>query len=410
MTNNRKTILFVGGGVETLPGVELAKSMNLHIVVSDANPKAPCMLHANDCLIADTYNEQDTLAIVKKFHNTRRKIDGVMCMASDVPLTVATVASELKLPGIPVASAKIVSDKLLMKDCFKGAELPIPKYRKIRNLLELQDSIRHFGFPLVIKPVDSRGARGVLKLTNDIDFEWAYSTAKYFSPTGRVMIEEYMTGPQISTESLIVDGEVFTIGFSDRNYEFLEKYAPNMIENGGDLPSCLTISEQSLIRDTVEKTAEALNIKNGVIKGDMVLSNGKPCIIEFAARLSGGYFCSHEIPLNTGIDFVGNAIRIALGEEVNKHELELKLNNAVSQRYFFPNPGKVVKIQIPEWVKNDKRIKMCEIRVEVGDIVPAATHHPSRAGVVICTGSAPEKAKQLAERVINEVVIKTVAY
>ena len=337
MANSCKTILFVGGGIETLPGVKLAKSMNLHVVVSDINPDAPCMSVADDFLIADTYNEQDTLAVAKKFHNTQRSIDGVMCMASDIPLTVALVASELKLPGISVASAKIVSDKVLMKDCFKNFKLPIPKYQEVRNYFDLQDNIKHFNFPLVIKPVDSRGARGVLKLTSDINLEWAYSTSKAHSPTGRVMFEEYMSGPQVSTESLVVDGDVFTIGFSDRNYEFLEKYAPNMIENGGDLPSYLTKDEQLLIRDTVEKTAKALNIKNGVIKGDMVLSNGKPCIIEVAARLSGGYFCSHEIPLNTGVDFVGNAIKLTLGEDISKYELIPKLNNAVSQRYFFPN-------------------------------------------------------------------------
>ncbi len=79
------------------------------------------------------------------------------------------------------------------------------------------------------------------------------------------------------------------------------------------------------------------------------------------------------------------------------------------KRYFFPDPGKVVKIKVPHWVKNDKRIIMCEIRVSVGDIVPKTFHHPSRAGVVICTDSTPEKeAKKMAERVINEVVIKTI--
>ena len=410
MIANRKTILFVGGGVETLPGVKLAKSMNLHVVVSDMNQNAPCMSVADDCLIADTYNEQDTLTVAKKFHDTQRNIDGVMCMASDIPLTVALVASELKLPGIPVASAKIVSDKVLMKDCFKNAKLPIPKYQEVCSYFELQNNIKHFNFPLVIKPVDSRGARGVLKLTSDTDLESAYITSKSHSPTDRVMIEEYMPGPQVSTEALVVDGEVFTIGFSDRNYEFLEKYAPNMIENGGDLPSHLMKDEQLLIRNAFEKTAKALNIKNGVIKGDMVLSNGKPCIIEVAARLSGGYFCSHEIPLNTGVDFVSNAIKLALGESINKLELKPKFNQAVSQRYFFPNPGKVAKIHIPKWVQNDKRIIMCEIRIKVGDIVPKATQHPARAGVVICTEDNPVKAKELVERVISEVVIETRNY
>ena len=407
MENGQKTLLFIGGGIETIPGVDLAKKMGLNVIVSDRNHEAPCMAVADDCIIADTYDEKHTLLAAKKFHHSKRKIDGVICMASDIPLTVATVAFGLNLPGIPITSAKIVSDKILMKDCFRVSGLPIPKYKEINNIKELNEFSKHFGYPFVIKPVDSRGARGVLKITEDINIEWAFLNSKSFSPTGRVMVEQYMKGPQISTESLIINGDVFTIGFADRNYEFLERYAPNMIENGGDLPSQLEPKDQLLIRTTVEKTAKALNIKNGVIKGDMVLSDGNPYIIEVAARLSGGYFCSHEIPLNTGVNFVANAIKIALGEELKNDELKVKSNNFVSQRYFFPKPGKVVKIQIPKWLEQNKSVIMCEIRVREGDIIPEITHHPSRAGVVICTGSSSEKAKQLAKKVINEILIET---
>lgn len=409
MVDSKKTLLFVGGGIETLPGVDLAKKMGLNVVVSDRNPDAPCMTFADDCIIADTYSEMDTLIAAKKFHHTKRSINGVICMASDIPLTVARVASELNLPGIPTSSAKTVSDKILMKDCFQAAGLPIPKYKEIKNIKEIKECIKYFGFPFVIKPADSRGSRGVLKVTEGIDIEWAFSISKSFSPTGRVMIEEYMQGPQISTESLVINGDVFTIGFSDRNYEFLEKYAPNMIENGGDLPSQLKKNEQLLIRGAVEKTAEVLNIKNGVIKGDMVLSGGNPYIIEVAARLSGGYFCSHEIPLNTGVNFVGNAIKIALGEDIKKEELEVKFNNSVSQRYFFPKPGKVVNIKIPKWIEQNKSVIMCQIRVNVGDIIPEITQHPARAGVAICTGVNPIKARQMVKKVTDEVLIETIS-
>lgn len=262
--------------------------------------------------------------------------------------------------------------------------------------------------PIVLKPVDSRGARGVLKIDSDKNLNSLYLISKSYSPKGIVIVEEYLSGPQLSTESLIVDERVFTVGFSDRNYEFLEKFSPYIIENGGDLPSLLPKFDQDQIKETVEKTANALGIKNGVIKGDMVLSNGKPYIIEVAARLSGGYFCSHEIPLNTGVDFVGNAIKLALGITIDINELTPKTNNAVSQRYIFPIPGKVIKIKIPDWVKEDKRVSMCEIRVKVGDIIPKAIHHPARAGVVICCETSNDKAKFLAERVVNEIIIETI--
>ena len=161
--------------------------------------------------------------------------------------------------------------------------------------------------PLIIKPVDSRGARGVLRLNRETDLQWAFDTALSYSPTNRVMIERYLDGPQISTEALVIDGQVYTLGVSDRNYEFLEKYSPHVIENGGCLPSNLPPKDLDKVICVFEKTAGALGIENGVIKGDMVLHGGEPFIIEVAARLSGGYFVL-EIPLNTGVDFVAAAI------------------------------------------------------------------------------------------------------
>lgn len=406
MDKNKKTILFVGGGKETLPGVNLAKQMGLNVVVSDVNPQAPCKYMADHFLLCDIYDIKSTLSKAKAF-NKKKMINGVICMASDVPLTVATIAKELKLPRIPINSAKIVSDKIRMKDCFKKNGLPIPLYKQVFNTQDIVKSIKSLGLPMVIKPADSRGARGVILITKEKDIEWSYLTSKSFSPKKKVLIEQYMKGPQISTESLVIRGKVYTIGFADRNYEYLNKYAPYMIENGGDLPSKLNKKEAHLIRTAVEKTAKALNIKNGVIKGDMVLCNKKPYIIEVAARLSGGYFCSHEIPSNTGINFVENTIKLAIGEKINTAELKIKYNKPVTQRYFFPKPGKVKKIKIPSWIKNDKNIVLFDLSVKMGDKIENITHHPSRAGVVICTGLTSHLARKLAKRVVNETIIET---
>ena len=406
MINQKKNILFIGGGIETLPGVHLAKSMGLNVVISDINPKAPCVKFADDFLLSDIYDIKNTLKKAKAF-NKKKKINGVICMASDAPLTVATITYELGLPGIPIYSAKLVSDKLLMKDFFKKKGIPIPKYREIFELNDIKKAIDSFGLPLVIKPVDSRGARGVIIISKEKDIEWSYITSKSFSPKKKVLVEQYLSGPQLSTELIVVNGEVFTIGFSDRNYEFLKKYAPYIIENGGDLPSKLKKDEVKLIKDTFETTAKALKINNGVLKGDMVLSNKKPYIIEVAARLSGGYFCSHEIPYNTGVNFVKNAILLAIGEKVEKNNLKIKKNRPVSQRYLFPKPGKVLKIHVPKWIKREKNIVFFDLRIKVGDTIGEIKNHPSRAGVVIATGKDIKKARLLAERVVKEIIIKT---
>jgi biotin carboxylase len=221
------------------------------------------------------------------------------------------------------------------------------------------------------------------------------------------MIESFLDGPQISTESIIINGQAFTPGFSDRNYEFLEKYAPYIIENGGDLPSFLSHKIQQEVKNTVEKAARSMGISTGVIKGDIVIHNSKANIIEIAARLSGGFFCSHEIPLNTGVDFLKAAIQIATGKTPDHRDLLPKHQKHVSQRYFFPYPGKILKIDNHQEVTEREGIAFLQIRVKKGDIIHPVHNHPARAGLVIAVGKNREEATKRAEKAVADIRIVT---
>ena len=108
-----KTLLIVSGGMEAIPGIMRAKKMGLHVVVSDGNPKAPGFEFADDRIIASTYDIEATVNAAKTYDNNVRSIDGVISIASDVPLTVATVSSKFRLPGIPIETAKLASDRIL---------------------------------------------------------------------------------------------------------------------------------------------------------------------------------------------------------------------------------------------------------------------------------------------------------
>ena len=403
----QKTLLIIGGGIETIPGIRLAKEMDLRVVVSDRNPNAPGFACADDQLLADTYDIEATVAAARDYHFQKYRISGVMCIASDVPLTVASVAADLCLPGISLNSARLAMDKLAMKNAFYDSGVPIPWYNSVKSAEHLAEIADRKGLPIVIKPVDSRGARGVLRLTSEVDLQWAYDYARNYSPTGRVMAEEFLTGPQVSTESLVINRETFTPGFSDRNYEFIDRYAPNIIENGGDMPSILCFEIQESVRKVVAEAATSLGITDGVVKGDIVVHQGKPYIIELAARLSGGYFCSHQIPLNTGVDLVGTAIRQALGERLSSDGLAPLFSKGVSQRFLFPSPGKVVSIQNVAEVAERPEIALCEIRIAVGKLVGPVDSHPARVGVVIATGDNRGAATQNAVKAVSDIRIIT---
>lgn len=402
-----KTLLVVSGGVEAIAGIQRAKDMGLSVVVSDGSATAPGFALADDKLVVSTYDADATAAAAREFQRTHRRLDGVMCIASDVPVTVATVARELGLPGIPVPSAMLAMDKLAMKEKFAQDGVAIPWFSAVSSASHLKTLVREQGFPLVLKPVDSRGARGVLRLTADVDLEWAYGESRKHSPTDRVMLERFLPGPQISTESLVVDGVAYTPGFVDRNYEYLERYAPHIIENGGQFPSILDESTRQRVRDVVQQAADSFGIVNGIVKGDIVVTDGRAHVIEIAARLSGGYFCTHQIPLNSGVDLLGNAIRMTLGERVDPRELQPKYDRPVASRWFFPTPGVVTHVDDPAAFAKRTGIEYLELRVKPGDVVGPIDAHPARAGVVIASGGTRDEAVGRANDVIRSLRIET---
>ncbi len=403
-----KTLLIVSGGVQALHGIRRAKELGYRVVVSDLNPNAPGFAAADDHFLASTYDAAETLAAAEHYHQTVCKIDGVITIGCDVPLTVATVAERLGLPGIPLEAARLAQDKLAMKQRFAEAGVPVPWFSALADAGQLRRFARQRDYRLVVKPVDSRGSRGVQRLQAGMDLTAVFETAARQSPTRRVMVEEFLDGPQISTESILIDGEGVTPGFSDRNYEFIERYAPYFIENGGDLPSHLDERTQTAVKLTAEAAGRALGVSTGNIKGDIVVASGKPYVIELAARASGGYFCTREIPLNTGVDFIGAVIKLALGERVDRTELQPRRQTPIVQRYAFPEPGRVSRIVGLEDARRLSGIEEIVVTVAPGDEILEPTHSGCTAAMVLATGNSVAAARANAVVALNTLRIETV--
>lgn len=403
----RKTLLIVSGGVQATHGIKRAKELGFHVVVSDKNPNAPGFAIADDHVIASTYDPEETLAAALEFHNTKRAIDGVITIGCDAPLTVATVADRLNLPGIPLDAARLAQDKLAMKRRFADAGVPVPWFAPLPDAAALTRAVKQRGHDLVVKPIDSRGSRGVQRLRPGMNLDTVWETAAAQSPTRRVMVEAYLPGPQISTESILIEGEGFTPGFSDRNYEYLDRYAPYFIENGGDLPSHLDENTQEAVKRTAEAAGRALGISTGNIKGDLVVVDGKPYVIELAARASGGYFCTREIPLNTGVDFIGAIIKLAVGDHVAPEELRPKYLTPIVQRYAFPEPGQVKAIAGLNDARSIPGIEEVVVTVAPGDVVPPPTHSGCTAAMVLATGKTVAAARASATAALAALKIET---
>ena len=164
------------------------------------------------------------------------------------------------------------------------------------------------------------GARGVLLIDKNTELEWAFSEAKKYGSTGKIILEEFVNGLQLSTESFLRNGKVFTPAISERNYEFLERFFPYFIENGGTIPANLTSNMKNKIDKLISDGAMALGVKEGIVKGDIVIkSDGTPMIIELALRLSGGWLSSQDT-YATGVNLVDIVISHAL-EKISAQSL-----------------------------------------------------------------------------------------
>jgi biotin carboxylase len=221
------------------------------------------------------------------------------------------------------------------------------------------------------------------------------------------MAEVYLPGPQVSTESIFAAGRLETPGFSDRNYEHLERYAPYFIENGGDLPSHLPADLQAEVKHVVAAGAEALGLHHGTVKGDIVVHEGRPYIIELAPRLSGGYFCTLEIPLNTGVDFVGCAIRAAVGDAISPSEVAPRLNRPVVQRYVFPASGRILSLDGVDAARGLPGIEHVIVSRKAGDKTHTIRDTTSRSAMVIATGIDIEEARKRARSATELIRIVT---
>jgi len=196
--------------------------------------------------------------------------------------------------------------------------------------------------------------------------------------------------------------------FSERNYEHLDRFSPYIIENGGTLPARLSQAEMSAMDDVISRCAILLGVDNGPLKGDIVLTENGPVVLEMAPRLGGGYAATDSIPLTTGVELTKQVIRLCLNEDIKVDELKPRPIQTAVLRFFFPQPGKISSIKGFEGLSGYDWVKKRGMYLGVGDTVEPVTNHCRRAGFVIVAGKDEDEAKERASRAVNSVKIETI--
>ena len=398
----QQTIMIIGAGRLQVPAIKKAKEMGLYTVATDYNRSAPGLALADDRLIISTRDIDGSVRETRRYHREVHKIDGVMTVGTDASMTVAAVANALGLPGIRFINAEAASNKLKMRSRFVEHGVPCPA---LGECWTVEDALAHFKrlnrVPVVLKPSDNMGARGVSRADTEDDIRRAFAFAKEATPSGEVIIEEFMEGPELSIDALVYDGQIHITGVADR----LIAMPPYFVETGHIMPSALPADQIADAIDVMSRGIRALGLSLGAAKGDIKVTPAGARVGEIAARLSGGFMSAYTYPYSSGVDLIGNAIRIALGKA--PHSLEEKTHRVAIESAIIPKPGRILAIEGLDTALALPGVRHIFMNVDIGDIVVTPRSNVEKAGHVIAVAETRAEAIELAARALAAIRIET---
>jgi biotin carboxylase len=308
------------------------------------------------------------------------------------------------LPEVALRATNKLERIKRLKEC----GIPCANYAFASDEDQLLKEAKKIGYPLIIKPIDSAGARGVQEVDSEDRLVRSYAEAILFSDTKTVLLEEKLIGPEISTESLVFNNQIYTFAFADRNYLKKDLFYPFFVEDGINYPSSLDENLKNEVYKLVEKTIKALEIDFGAAKGDIIIDRGIPKIIEMAARTSGGWFSAGSIRVATGSNVLKPLLQMSVGLSPDLSEVKPKYNLGCAQRYIIPvEDGVVTEISGLDEAVQSPGVQMSNFFMpKIGSRIKKSTNHSERFGQIICTGSSREEAIKRCEEAILKIKIK----
>lgn len=381
-----KKLLVLSGDSYHIPFIKKAKEMGCYIITCDFFEHNPGHQFADEYHNVSYMDREGVLALAQSL-----QIDGIICFAADeAATTVSYVAEQLGLPSHPYYSVEIINRKDLFRAFLEKNNFHVPKAKSYPSYEEAKEELHHFTMPVIVKPVDSSGSRGVAKITSAEQLEEKVKQALSYSKVKRFLIEEYIEkhGYQVGGDGFSVDGRLVFRCFS--NNHLSDANVNPFIPLGGSWPSILTHSLQQKIHDEIQRLLDILQMKTGAYNFDIrVDKNENVYFIEMGAR-NGGNLIPHIIKYATGIDLIEYSIKAAIGEDCSDLEMVHPKGYWSCYTINSKKSGKLKRIEMKEELK-EMNVRECELLVEPGGEVSAFTGSDKKIGSIILSYSTKEE-------------------
>ena len=327
MVVKMKKLLFLGGAMQQIPAIQCAKDMGYYVITCDYLPDNPGHRYADEYYNVSTTDLDGVLNLAKKLN-----IDGIVAYASDPAApTAAYVSEKMGLPGNPYVSVKILTEKDLFRKFLAEHGFNTPKAHGYKTYEDALKDINSYQFPVMIKPVDSSGSKGVVKIENATQLKDAVTEALSYSRGKRFIIEEFIVkkGYQVSGDGFSVNGKLVFTSYGNELYS--GKGTRDYVALGEFWPSLLTDDIKKKVDDELQRLITALGMKTSAYNIEVILDkDDNVYVLELGPR-NGGSYIPQLIQYATGVDLIKYTIKAALGEDCS--DLSMKNSTGYWSNY-----------------------------------------------------------------------------
>lgn len=310
-----KKILLLGGSAQQIICIETAKRLGLYTVLCDYLPDNPGQFHADKFYQKSTTDKEAILKIAQD-----EAIDYIIAYASDPAApTAAYVAEQMGLPTNPYKAVETLCNKDLFREFLLSHGFNTPRAEGYKSKKDAVADIENFSFPIIIKPVDSSGSKGVTVLRDKSELNEAIDYAFSYSRGHRIIIEEFIEKKHpylIGGDIFVSDGKIIQWGLMNCHRD---NSVNPLVPVGKSFPPHLAKGDLRAVKDTLQKLVSDLSIKFGPINVELVIDkNNRVFPIDIGPR-SGGNMIPDLLGMIFECDVVEMSIRAAMGESISNN-------------------------------------------------------------------------------------------
>lgn len=313
--NQQKKLMLLGGIRYLLPVIEAAHKQGYYVITADYLPDNIAHKYSDEYVNVSIIDKEAVLKAAQE-----KEIDGIMSFGVDPGVVAASyVQNQMRLPSFgPFESVEILQNKDKFRAFLTQHGFNVPWAFGFSTVEDAWESKDKFAYPLIVKPTDSAGSKGVRRVDEEQELLSALQYAQEHSIKGNIIVEEFIEKEGCSSDSdcFSVDGELKIATFSAQRFD--ENAAGTFVPAAYSWPSTMSMQQESELRSELQRLLSLLHMQTSIYNVETRIGkNGKPYIMEVSPR-GGGNRLAEMVRYSTGMDMITAAVRAAVGDPVGE--------------------------------------------------------------------------------------------